>query len=240
MLKTILRTAALLSLALGSATVRAQAIDLPDIPACTAVLPGSVAVTDVPVTLDVRVLLDGVSQAQAAPMIDLARQAYAAMQIALSVSYETVSYSSNNALTLIAAAKSHYGGQRPGGIDIVYVLTNKDIVDASAGNALAGQADCIGGVAYADRAFAVGEFTPIAQTSLVLYALGTHFAAKTFAHEVGHLMGAHHHYANCAEAAVPGDAPCTLMFNFVDIQKLQFSTLNSLVVRGHAQLHATP
>ena len=180
MLKTILRTAALLSLALGSATVRAQAIDLPDIPACTAVLPGSVAVTDVPVTLDVRVLLDGVSQAQAAPMIDLARQAYAAM------------------------------------------------------------ADCIGGVAYADRAFAVGEFTPIAQTSLVLYALGTHFAAKTFAHEVGHLMGAHHHYANCAEAAVPGDAPCTLMFNFVDIQKLQFSTLNSLVVRGHAQLYATP
>ena len=95
-------------------------------------------------------------------------------------------------------------------------------------------------MAYADRAFAVGEFTPIAQTSLVLYALGTHFAAKTFAHEVGHLMGAHHHYANCAEAAVPGAAPCTLMFNFVDIQKLQFSTLNSLVVRGHAQLYATP
>ena len=30
------------------------------------------------------------------------------------------------------------------------------------------------------------------------------------------------------------------MFNFVDIQKLQFSTLNSLVVRGHAQLYATP
>lgn len=240
MLDTLFRSLAVLALVFGSAALRAQPIDVPDLPECTAVLPGAIATTTAPVTLDVRVLLDGVSQAQAAQMIGIAQQAYGPLAMNFRVSYENVAFPTRDANLLILYAKARYGGRRPAGIDMVYVLTNKDITDSYGVNTVAGQADCIGGVAYADRAFAVGEFTPVPQNNLVLYTLGTHFAAKTFAHELGHLLGGHHHYANCAEAATPGDAPCTVMFNVIDLQKLQFSTLNSLVVRGHAQLHAAP
>ena len=56
-------------------------------------------------------------------------------------------------------------------------------------------------------------------------------------------MGAHHHYANCAEnllAALADDNPCTLMFNEASFTGRRFSTLNGLVVQGHAQLYALP
>ena len=100
--------------------------------------------------------------------------------------------------------KGHYGGVRPPGVDIVYFMTRY-----WAG----GFADCIGGVAYPDLAFAFGSLdyategvvpSPTADEGVIA------------AHEIGHLLGAHHHYSNCAEAlpsgATRGDvAPCTTM-----------------------------
>jgi hypothetical protein len=57
-------------------------------------------------------------------------------------------------------------------------------------------------------------------------------------------MGGHHHYANCVEGLLSefGQdlSACTLMFNAVDLASLNFSTLNSVVVKGHAQLYALP
>jgi hypothetical protein len=64
------------------------------------------------------------------------------------------------------------------------------------------------------------------------------------AHELGHLMGAHHHYANCVEGNLTGEAsdlsPCTLMFNYIDLQSLNFSVLEGVTVRGHAVKYASP
>jgi hypothetical protein len=55
-------------------------------------------------------------------------------------------------------------------------------------------------------------------------------------------MGAHHHYANCAEGLLadppPGElSPCTLMINAVDLSSLNFGTFNGLVVRGHMEAY---
>jgi hypothetical protein len=62
---------------------------------------------------------------------------------------------------------------------------------------------------------------------------------------MGHLMGAHHHYANCVEGNLSSDgpndlSPCTLMFNSVNYASLSFGTLEGAVVRGHAVSYAAP
>jgi hypothetical protein len=106
---------------------------------------------------------------------------------------------------------------------------------------VAGLADCIGGVAFPSRAFAVGEVLDPDGVDLGIAVLSANLTAKVFAHEVGHLMGGHHHYANCAEgiASDPNEVgtPCTLMFNDVGFSSLAFSTVNTLVVRGHSEAY---
>lgn len=215
--------AGMLGLALA-ATAQAAPIDLPDIPQCTELAPGAISVDSTPVTLRLRVLLDGVSAGEAAQTLATAMGSYAPLNIGFDASYASASFGSVEGLALIEEAKQFYGGTRPPGIDLVYVITNKNLTTGLTGDALVGQADCIGGVAYADQGFAVGE-------------AGADFGAKTMAHELGHLLGGQHQYANCVEAlAKGGDNLCTLMFNDVGFAALPFSTLNGVVVRGHAQL----
>lgn len=246
--------ASLAALALLPATAAAQVTwpdgtpaDDPEL-ACLEPAPASTSVNGVTdegqaVELAARVLLDGVDQAQAQEAMTRAADSYAPLGVTLTATYETVSFSGDDAQGLIDQAKQRFGGARPAGSDLVYVLTAKDI-QASGNTGVAGLADCIGGVRYADHAFAVGEVfeedVPIGP--LTFYTDAT---AKIAAHELGHLMGGHHHYANCAEGVkseqeVLQGSPCTLMSNFVDFQSIHFSTANSAVVRGHAISFASP
>lgn len=151
---------------------------------------------------------------------------------------------------IIDLTKEQYGGERPADVDIVYTVTDLDI-EAIGTNAVAGQADCIGGVANPSNAFAVGEIRheliPPEGLPIGPVTFYNHYFAKIAAHEIGHLLGAHHHYQECA---TPGPAmsavehgengPCSLMTNAVDFQTLPFSTLNGVVVRGHAEAFVTP
>ena len=140
---------------------------------------------------------------------------------------------------IIDLSKKQFGGTRPAGFDIVYTLTDLDITAPGLGSAVAGQADCIGGVRYDRHAFAVGEVS--AYEDLRIGPITFYHAAtsKITSHEIGHLMGAHHHYQDCVEG-IPTEieegepSPCTLMTNFVDFQSLNFSVLEGAVVRGHA------
>lgn len=226
----------LLLLVLGMPlAAKAAPIEVGDIPACTALTPAAISLDTAPVTLDVRVLLDGVSLKRGQDIMNRAADSYSPLGITMVSSYEAASFVGLDAAGIIEQAKVYYGGERPAGIDIVYVLTDKEF------GTLAGLADCIGGVKYADRAFGVGEASDVTPLNLLLYNLSAEKAAKTAAHEIGHLMGGHHHYANCVENLLNiGGAPCSLMFNAVDFEANGFSLLNGIVVRGHAQAYATP
>ncbi len=192
--------------------------------------------------LAVRVLVDGPTTARAAEIFATAARSYEPLATTLrAVSYETVSFTGDDAQGLINQAKARFGGSRPDGADLVYVFTNKDI-QAGGNTAVAGLADCIGGVRFDIAAFAVGEDFGPAEQDDPLQRNGT---AKVLAHELGHLMGAHHHYANCVEGNLsevgePEVSPCTLMFNVVNLASLNFSTFNSTVVRGHTNEYAAP
>ena len=226
----------------AAAPAAAAPIEVGHIPECTELVPAAVSLPPgVSTSLEVRVLLDGVSQARAQAVMDKARTSYSPLGITVVPSYQAVSFSGTDADGLNQQAKALFGGRRPAGTDIVYTLTNKDI-QAGGNNAVAGLADCIGGVAFADSAFAVGE--DFAQDAAAIGGLTVagNMTAKVAAHEIGHLMGGHHHYANCAEGLLsetPSEvSPCTLMFNAVDASSFNFSQANGLVVRGHGEAYA--
>lgn len=132
---------------------------------------------------------------------------------------------------LFAFMKDRYGGQRPRGVDLVYFMTRY-----WAG----GMADCIGGVADPATAFAFGS---------VDYALEGAVPAPTAnegviaAHELGHLLGAHHHYSNCAEAlpsgATRGDTNlCTTMSPLATTASTTFGLLERSYVRYYVEKYA--
>ena len=226
-------------------TAAAAPIEIGHIPECIEAVPAAVAVPGQAVNLEVRVLLDGVSSARGASVMADAARSYSPLGITLVPSYQTVSFSGLEGQAMIDQAKATFGGARPAGTDIVLVLTGKDI-ETDGDPALAGLADCIGGVAFADRAFAVSEVFPNDGVPIgPVYVFDYKLSGKVAAHEVGHLMGAHHHYANCVEGvpseAAEGDvSPCTLMFNAVNPSSFNFSAVNGTIVAGHAQAYAAP
>jgi hypothetical protein len=183
------------------------------------------------IDLEVRVLLDGVTQAAAEQAITEAQVSYAPLGIRLVATYEAVSFPGPDAGALIQQAKDLYGGRRPLGVDVVYVMTNTLPVGSG------GLADCIGGISSPETAFAAGRAGD--GFRFVVFDAQRYFTAKVLAHEVAHLLGAHHHYGNCVEGEFArqqenGPAPCTLMFIDVFLITRQLSAVNSLIVRQHA------
>jgi Metallo-peptidase family M12B Reprolysin-like len=225
------------------------AIEPEDPNACLEAVPAVLGIPGVTdrgqaVSLDVAVLLDGVSVSEADAIMDRAAVSYAPLNVDLNVvSYTPVSFTGTEGATHIQQAKDYFGGSRPAGADLVYILTNKDLT-TDGDTSLAGLADCIGGVRFGHHAFAVGEAVGITEAVLGPFRLNVDAHPEVAAHEIGHLMGVHHHYANCVEGNLQGDAddlsPCTLMFNFVDFQSLNFSVLEGAVARGHAVQYASP
>jgi hypothetical protein len=208
-----------------------------------------------PIELSVLLLLDGTDPTVAAQTMARAAESYRPLNIDL-VLAETrqVSFTSPTSEGLIADAKATVGGVPPSGIDLVGVFTTKEMQSTTGGATVVGQADCIGGIRWDQHSFFVVSDIhdiedPNTGTTGTLNALGLNpnvdATAEVMAHEIGHLMGAHHHYANCVEgnlsSAAPNDvSPCTLMFNAVNFASLNFSTLSGSVVRGHAVNYAAP
>lgn len=207
------------------------------------------------VQVNVAVLADGVDPNVALATARRAAAAYTPINVQLAVASVTpVAIAPDkggnvaSATRVIADAKRLLGGRRPAGTDAVYVITAKDLYDGTLGDAVAGMADCIGGVEHATTAFAVGEVDE-GEVELLLDGGPVLFpdtSAKVLAHEVAHLLGGQHHYATCGEGLLSGEAqqrrvaPCTLMSNFVDLQAHRFSTVNAAVVRAHASEFARP
>lgn len=208
------------------------------------------------VELSVLLLLDGTDATVAEQIVARAAESYRPLNIALKlVKTKAVSYTTTVSGELIEAAKQTVGGVPPRGIDVVGVFTTKRM-QASAGGAgtVVGQADCIGGIRWDDTSFFVvsdirSSEDPKTGATGTLNGLGFNpnvdATAEVMAHEIGHLVGAHHHYSNCVEGNLTSGAeddlsPCTLMFPAVNFSSLNFATLEAAIVRGHTVEHASP
>ena len=125
-----------------------------------------------------------------------------------------------------------YGGRRPAGVDVVHVVS-----DLFAG----GYGDCIGGVAYPERAFSTGALHYAPEGTVTVPTVP---AAVIVAHEVGHLLGAQHQMASCAEAAGqqvqqrPSDGPCTVMSPAAVQAAEVFSTWERAAIRSYVRRYA--
>lgn len=242
-----------------AARTREQAVDVDDAD-CLEAVPAAIGVPSPldggqSVDLSVMLLLDGIDATVAAQTIARAAESYRPLGINLTlVKTKTVAYTSTLSEDLIAAAKVTVGGVPPPGVDLVGVFTNKTMQDVAGGATVVGQADCIGGVRFDNHSFFVVSDirdieNPQTGTTGTLNGLGFNpnvdATAEVLAHEMGHLMGAQHHYANCVEgnlsSAGSSDlSPCTLMFNAVNFSSLNFGALSGAVVRGHAVEYAAP
>lgn len=202
------------------------------------------------VFLDVYLVGDrGVTASQANKVLVDAREAYDPLNVRLrNVGFRSVNFTGTDAQGVINQTKDLFpGGQRPNGSDVVWTLTTVDLTAPGLGNLVAGLADCIGGVRWADRSFVVGEWSAYDGFGIAPVWFYGNLDAKVFAHETGHILGAHHHYANCAQgltsevgpSRVEG-SPCTLMTNFADFISINFGVVEGLTVRAHAEEWARP
>lgn len=193
------------------------------------------------VSLEVLVLLDGVPKSEVVPGFELVVDAYERLGIHVVPTFRKAKELSLRdrvaAQDVIEATKELFGGERPEGFDVVYTITGRESLDA------AGKVDCIGGIRYPTRAFGMGfdrGDTTVEHGPLTLFKYRT---AKIATHEIAHLLGAHHHYANCAEGdhADPTDdfgGECTVMMPDIFFVSTNFGALESVVVRGHAVQYA--
>lgn len=210
------------------------------------------------IDLTVLVLVDGadITDAQAQDVVaKISSETYSPIALNVVASYQRVALTGDgrrgpktagDGLQMNQRAKAAVGGVRPVGVDVVYTLTNKDlfVVDARGNReyGVAGIADCIGGVRYADRSFATGEFV---QGGIAIGPVTfiRDLAARIMGHEIGHVLGAHHHYANCAEG-IPADldgsenSPCTLMAPFAELVSKNFGSVEKIAIRGHTLKYA--
>jgi predicted Zn-dependent protease len=197
------------------------------------------------VVVNTLVLLDGVLKPDAQVIVDKANASYRPLNITIQPEFRKVELQPGvtRAEELIAAARTLVGGARPEGTDVVYVLTTRDL-SIAAGDVV-GYADCIGGIRYANRSFAISESfeETLESAGVTFYRDGP---AKTLAHEIGHLLGARHEHANCVQGAAVQDVSnteptvCTLMTNYLDLQSSEIGTAESFIIRSYAEAYALP
>ncbi len=202
------------------------------------------------IVLDAHFVLDEVLLESGQAIVAHAAKPYREIGIRLQPTFQEVQFPASgtssegksyiDSQALIDQTRDLLGGYRPHNSDVVYTITSKEIGGGVAGEAVAGQADCIGGVRYPEAAFGVGEMGREDTPEWHMWG------GKVAGHEMAHLLGAHHHYANCAQGDpdtfTTQGTTCTLMFNDVTFVSLRFSTVEAAVVRGHAleYLAATP
>lgn len=189
----------------------------------------------------------GISEYRMTELVARAQKAYTPLGMKLDVvGTKQVSLEGTDSKGLLNQSKSLFpDGERPADADAVLIFTSVNMTNAS-GDSVAGQADCVGGIEFPTKAFVVIEDDRSdAPTKFSGVTMFGHTAAKILAHELAHLFGAHHQYANCAEG-IPSEmddteaSPCTVMFNDVGLVSLAFGVLEGSVVRGYALQHLAP
>jgi hypothetical protein len=201
--------------------------------------PPAVSVDEV-LPVEVRVLAEATDLSTVKGYMQITKDAYNEIGVRPRVRYKTVVPPSDwsvgfgegpSQAQIMEFVKGVFGGRRPAGVDVVYFMTRY-----WAG----GFADCIGGVRFPERAFAFGS---IDYSTEDLVPSPTVNEGVIAAHEIGHLLGAHHHYSNCVEAqpsgALRGDTnPCTTMWPAAANASSTFGLLERSFIRSYAAEYA--
>jgi len=126
-----------------------------------------------------------------------------------------------------------YGGQLA---ETVFLFSGRDFSNAG------GQVNCVGSagrtnVSYGVASVAGGDYE--FPGGLVLLPDP---GIKIGAHELGHTLSAHHHYANCVEAApyynpIHTTDACTVLINDWGLVGLRYSSLERLTMAGWAEAY---
>jgi hypothetical protein len=219
------------------------------------------------VTLSTLVVLDGAGVADARRTTDEVARVYAPLGVTVRATYRQARLAGDAPQPdgtpagrpdqLLPQLKKAVRASRPKGTDVVFLLTDKRLFtwphdldgdgtpdEGERRYGVAGVAECIGGVRWPDKSFAlsVGPYSDL---------WNVRDAALTMAHEIGHLLGAHHEYAECASGTSDGPRDgvvraCTVMFNAtygrgpVHTMSDRWSALEAAVIRGHATEYAAP
>lgn len=185
--------------------------------------------------LSVRVMSDPADLPAVRTLMRTTVEAYARIGIAMRLSFDSLpvpaSLGGKGQEAFLDFMKKRYGGRRPKGVDVVYLATR---------HWSGGFADCIGGVRFPDRAFAYGSVDYAVEGVVPAPFVGEGLIA---AHEIGHLLGAHHHHSNCAEAnpsaAQRGEVGgCTVMTPVGYTITGTFATLETAFVRHYTARYA--
>jgi len=132
----------------------------------------------------------------------------------------------------LSASADHYDAAHPDlDRESVHLFAGHEYSNA------AGQAECIGAAGNTELAYSTGEALHEGTIGFGPFEWFPMTTEKIAAHEIGHILSGHHHYANCAERAPTYEpmntfSACTLMINDVGLASLEFSTMNTLVTRG--------
>ena len=195
------------------------------------------------VYLDILALLDNVDKERAQAIFESAEAAYLPLGIEFRVTYDEVAFHETNRGDFAWEAALHVGGSRPEGIDIVHTLTDQSWGEAE------GWVFCIGGIKWDTAAFSFSRTHPQEDVTISPLGVRTYVDSSAIfvAHEMGHLLGGEHQYANCVEGqalAFLGPesrfSPCTVMWFESTPPSLSFSTVNGIIVRALAEGYATP
>jgi hypothetical protein len=188
---------------------------------------------------DVLLLLDGVSEARAAQLVDQARRSYNPLKIWLRVEMRKVSLGSVRSLGDVILAERRMGGVPPG-FDAVHTITSRNLSGGF------GVVSCVGGIRSAHTALGVSEDsrgrkpTITGSQEVPVWPWGD-LSGHTLAHELGHLLSGEHNLANCFGGGVTDGvpSPCTLMDGSLGMS-YRFSTANRILVRKTAWAFARP
>lgn len=193
--------------------------------------------TPMPIEVRALVMLDGVTRTQAAKQMAGAAKLFEPVGVRLTVGRFQDAALTADAAEALQKLKRHAGGRRPADSHLVVGITSRDLT-AAGDRSLNGMALCLGGVDDPTEAFVVFEHIDGPGGGLIsgIPDGGPRLAA----HEVGHVLGAHHEHANCAQSASSGppDSACTLMFPIGTTIGTEFGTLEASVIRAYVEDYA--